>query len=225
MTGPLLASLVGIAFFDSLNPSLFVAQFYLLTTLRPVPRILSYIAGVLTVNFWGGVLLAAGLGAVFTAWFNTIPPSVIYSGIVILGVGLVGFGLWSRLEPAEPTLHKPRSLGLLHTYLLGVVVMLNELTTALPYFVAIERVVQAELSTLHSLLVLALYNLVFGLPLFVFVVLFVIYGRRFTSQLAGISGWLQRWLPRLIKIGALLLGGVLVVEGAAYFLLGRGLIW
>ncbi|HEU4324350.1 MAG TPA: hypothetical protein VFS21_14450 [Roseiflexaceae bacterium] len=56
MSLALLATIGGIALLDSLNPSLFLAQFYLLTTARPVPRILSYIGGVVAANFLGGLL-------------------------------------------------------------------------------------------------------------------------------------------------------------------------
>jgi len=59
----LLAALVGIAVVDSLNPSLFMGQFFLLTQPRPVPRSLQYIAGILTVNGMGGLLILAGIRA------------------------------------------------------------------------------------------------------------------------------------------------------------------
>jgi cytochrome c biogenesis protein CcdA len=211
MTPALILSLTGIAFVDSLNPSLFVAQFYLLTTPKPVPRIVSYIAGVLAANFLGGVLILGGARTVITEFFNSIDPATLNLLQFGLGVVLVGFGLWYKAEPQpEAEAKKPRSLLPIHTFVLGMVVMVNELTTALPYFIAIERIAQAQLDVPASIVALVLYNLVFALPLFAFLLGFVLYRERFNTQIAAINRWVQVWTPRLIKYGSLVLGIVLM---------------
>lgn len=218
----LIPSLVGIALLDSLNPSLFIAQFYLFTTPKPTPRIVSYICGVLVANFVGGVLFLTGFGAVIGNLIGQTPPLWGAGLQVALGGGLILFGLLHKAKvqaEAEPT-RKPRTAGLLAAFGFGIVVMAQELTTALPYFVAIERIVDARLSPVGNLLALGLYNLIFALPLFGFLGLFMRFRQRFTTQITRISQWIRVWTPRVMRGAALIFGGFLVVNGVGYFVGG-----
>ncbi|HEX2905553.1 MAG TPA: GAP family protein [Phototrophicaceae bacterium] len=220
MTAALFVSLIGIALLDSLNPSLFIAQFFLLTTPRPVPRLLSYIAGVLVVNFTGGVLILSGARTLVTDFFNGLSLEILFGLELTLGLAVLVFGLWYRAQADTAEAKKPRSLRPLHTFFLGMVVMVNELTTALPYFVAIERIAQAELNSGWSFAALALYNLIFSLPLVGFVLLFVVYGQQFSKHLDRIGQVVRSWTPRLIKYLSIGLGGALALDAASYFLIG-----
>ena len=224
MSAALLLAVGGIALLDSLNPSLFVAQFFLLTTNRPVPRILSYIAGVLVVNFLGGLLLLVGARAVIVSLIAQLSPSVLYGAGLALGIGLIALGLWMPLTPqvAEPA-RQPRSLSPFHTFLLGAAVMVNELTTALPYFIAIERLASAGVAGLKAVMVLVLYNLIFALPLFAFLGLFMAYGARFAAQTERISAVIARWAPRVVKYGSFALGVWLAIDASSFFLRGDAL--
>lgn len=220
----LLLSLVTIALLDSLNPSLFIAQFYLLTTPHPVPRLLSYIAGVMVVNFGGGLLILVGVRGLVADFFSSLSMSTYYSLHLLLGLALLGFGLWYRVSAEEADeARKPRSWQPLHTFFFGMVIMLNEITTALPYFVAIERIAQAQLSGLGNLFALVLYNFIFSLPLFGFVGLFVAYRQRFISQLDRISSGIQRWVPRLTKYLCIVFGALLALNAIARLVTGEGL--
>lgn len=224
MSVALLATIGGIALLDSLNPSLFLAQFYLLTTARPVPRILSYIAGVVAANFLAGLVFLAGAQALILGLLARLNPPWLYGSGLALGMGLLVFGLWMPLTPQtgeQP--RQPRSLQPIHTFILGAAVMINELTTALPYFVAIERITQAGLTIGMALVSLAIYNLIFALPLFVFLALFVTYGSRFAAQTERISAAIAVWAPRVIKYGSLLAGAFLVLNAIAFFVSGNDL--
>jgi len=221
---PFLMTIGGIALVDSLNPSLFVAQFFLLTTAKPVPRIVSYIAGVLTVNFFGGLLFLTGAQALIGGFLSQLSPSLIYGAALLLGLGLLALGIWMplTLQKSEQA-RQPQSLHPFHTFLLGAVVMVNELTTALPYFVAIGQITSAGLSGLPAVGILALYNLIFALPLFAFLGLFMVYGPRFAAQTERISAAIAVWAPRIIKYGALLVGAFLTIDAAGFFLRGDAL--
>lgn len=224
MSLALTASLVGIALFDSLNPSLFLAQFYLIATPGPVPRLVSYIAGVLLVNFVGGVLLLGGAQAFIGSFLQNLGGGVLYGAQLVLGLALLLFGL--RLKPkagADPVVKTPRSLHPGHTFLLGMVVMLNEITTALPYFFAVERISQAQLSVPGDLFALVLYNLVFALPLVGFLALFMVYRQRFAARLEQVSRAVRVWTPRVVKYGSVAFGVVLGVNAAVYLIVGRAL--
>lgn len=219
MTLTFLITLTGIAVVDSLNPSLFVTQFFLLTTRRPTGRLLAYIAGIIVVNFLGGVLILSGVSTLIGNLLMNLDARILYAGQIVIGLLLIGFGLSYRIESSEQNgVKKPQSLRLWHAFVLGMVVMLNEITTALPYFVAIERIVAADLTALQSLLALAVYNMIFSLPLFAFLGLFMIYGSRFVVQIERINRFIQAWLPRVFKYGALVLGAGLVLNGAFYLI-------
>lgn len=216
---PLILSITALAVVDSLNPTLFMAQFYLFTTPQPVARTVGYIAGILAANIAGGLLLLAGLRVFLVDLLAAVDPSALAWIQLIAGVGFVGFGLWYKADAgAEFETKKPRSLRPIHTFLLGMVVMANELTTALPYFVAIERIGVADLAAPGRLLAILLYNLIFAVPLVVFLWLFVRYGSRFEGQIAAINRWLQTWLPRLFKYGSLLFGAVLIINALRIWL-------
>lgn len=215
MNAALWGSLIGIALVDSLNPSLFLAQFYLLTTPQPIPRLLSYIAGILLVNFGGGVILLAGVQTLVTQLFSSINADVLRGGQLLLGIGCLSFGLWFKAAPRKGEQAKqPQSLHPLHTFGFGMIIMLNELTTALPYFIAIERIAQAQGGVIRDLIALLVYNAVFSAPLLGFVAFFVIFRQRFQAQLQRISQAIQLWTPRVIKYGAIIFGGVLSLNAA-----------
>lgn len=219
ITLSLLITLIGIGLVDSLNPSLFVAQFYLLTTPRPVGRILAYIAGVLLVMLVGGVLILGGFRTLLADVLTSIPPQWLLAAQVIGGVLLLVYGWRATTTPAAADdARKPRSASLAASFLLGVVVMFNEITTALPYFIALERIADAELSWGGNLLALVIYNGVFALPLFAFLAAYIRFQQRFVNQIETIKAWLARWLPVLFKYGALLLGIVLLVDAGTKLL-------
>lgn len=221
MTLSFFALLIGIALSDSLNPSLFVAQTYLLTTPQPVWRVLSYIAGILVVNFTGGLLVLSGMRTVATDWLHSLSSTTIYSLVFALGLATLVFGLWMNAgSPAESTAKQPRSLQPIHAFTLGAVVMINELTTALPYFFAIERVAQAQQGMVTNVLLLVLYNLVFAAPLFALLAWFLAYRERFAAQITRVTNAVQVWTPRVLKYGSIAFGGLLVLHAGTYLLFG-----
>lgn len=225
MTTALVASLIGLAALDSLNPSLFAALFYLLTTIRPVVRILSYIAGVLVVNFFGGLLLFFGVLETIGRLLDNLDNEVLFGIQLLAGMALVIFGFVFKAtsDSAQDVTKKLRSISPVHTFLLGMAVMLNEITTALPYFVAIERIIRAQMDTIGNLLALAGYNVVFSLPLFGFLALYVAYGQRFTSRINRLTQPVIIWTLRIIKYGSIVLGIPLVLDALVFFITGTGL--
>lgn len=68
------------------------------------------------------------------------------------------------------------------------------------------------------MLLLVLYNLVFGAPLFALLAWFVAYRQRFAAQINRVTNAVQTWTPRVLKFGAIALGGLLVLHAGAYLL-------
>lgn len=224
MTGTLLLTLIGIAILDSLNPSLFVAQFYLLTTPKPALRVISYIAGVLVVMIGGGLLILSGIRTVIAEFFASADSTLLYGLQFALGMAILLFGLWMRVSADKDVeVKKPHSLSLIHTFGLGVIVMINEITTALPYFVALEQIAQAGLNFGETLVALLIYNFFFSLPLFGFLVAFLALQQRFTVAIEKINRFIQKWTPRLIKYASIAFGAVLVLNAGAFLATGTAI--
>jgi cytochrome c biogenesis protein CcdA len=220
----ILAPVLGLALLDSLNPTLFVAQLYLMTTPRPLMRLVSYVGGVLTANFVAGLLVLGGLRTVIANFFDELSPVAVNGGLLALGLALALYGLTMKAKGGEQQVARtPKSLHPFQTYLLGLVVMASEATTALPYFVAIERMVRAGMDALGNLFVLSLYNLVFIAPLLLFIALFLAYRDRFTRQLESFNRKVAHWLPRITKWVLLVTGVMLVIYAGYYFVAGRAL--
>lgn len=212
MTLSLIVSLFIAALLDSFNPSLFVAQFYLLTTPRPTPRILTYIAGIVAAYFVGGWLLLNGAQTLMNNWLRSLDGIV---GVVLqigIGIALILFGLLYRGDGSDDA-PQPKSLHIGYTFLFGMVVVFNEIPTALPYFVALERLGAAHLSIVENAVLLFLYNLIFVIPLLLFLGLFIALRERFTENVTAITTFMQKWTPRLLKAAALIVGTLLVFGG------------
>jgi len=223
MSGALILTLTGIAALDSLNPALFVAQLYLLTTPQPTARVLTYIVGVLAVNLSGGVLLLGGARAIVGDALEALSGDTLRAITFAAGVAILAFGLSMRATPAGEA-KQPRSLRPIHGFALGAAVMLNEITTALPYFVAVERVAQAGLGLAGNAVALVIYNLVFAAPLLGFLLLFLALRARAAAPLARISAITQRWVPRAVKYGSIAFGAALALDALAYFASGTGIL-
>jgi cytochrome c biogenesis protein CcdA len=219
MMTALILGMLGLALVDSVNPSLFVTQFYLLTTERPLPRMASYIAGVLLVNLAAGLVVLMGIQFFLVDLFAQITPRVWRSLELLAGLVLVGVGLAVRgRKGTERSARLPRSLHPLHTFLLGAVITMQEVVTAAPYLIAIERIAQAQLSLLENLLLLALYNAIYIAPLLIVIGVFVASGTRMLDRLARINRAISIWLPRLFGYVCLLAGAALTIDALRFFL-------
>jgi cytochrome c biogenesis protein CcdA len=224
VTIPFLLGIAGLAIVDSLNPSLFIAQFYLLTTPKPVPRILTYILGIFVAYLAGGLVILLGLREVIGRIATDTPPLLSIGLQLVIGLGLLFAALRISGAPRPPEeAKKPRLLAPWFTFFFGMLVNLNELTTALPYFVALERMSAQGLETVSTIVVLVAYNIVFCLPLLAFLWLFMANRARFEVYIERFQAWMSRWMPRLIKIICLVIGVLLTVNSAPYFIFGRTL--
>jgi cytochrome c biogenesis protein CcdA len=211
MTFGLLGALGGIALLDSLNPSLFITQFFLFSLANPVRRIAWYTIGAVLAYFIGGLLVLLGFRTLFGQVVGMVSGGVWAWLSVGLGALLLFYG-W-RYQPKIEPLDKSLPIFGWPALVLGMVMTGNEVTTALPYFVAIERMAQAGLTLPESLGGLLWYNLIFSLPLWAFWGAFIIYRQQFTAQLGAITRWMETWLPRITKWAMLILGVLLVGYG------------
>jgi len=209
----LFIAVLGLALLDSLNPMLFAGELYVLRGAHPERRAFAFIAGVFIVMVVGGLLLAGGLTRWVATYFSRLPNEVWLHAQVALGLGLVLFGLFYRTHADVRAVRKPPS-GLFGPFLFGALLMLNEVTTAVPYFAAIAFMSEASLTPSEWFIGLLVYNLVFVVPLLMFVAVHRIYRDRFDVLSDRIDGWMRKWGPRVLRYGSIAFG-MLLLGGAA----------
>jgi cytochrome c biogenesis protein CcdA len=191
MMGILIAGIAGLALLDSLNPATIVAITLILLTRprRPILSAMAIVTGAaLTVFTLGAVVfISAGAAA-----------DVVSDGIVWLrrlAFGLAAVALFvaaaRRLRPrARQAISLPAWFSPAAALPLGVVMTGADLPNAFPYFIAIERLISAEVDTTTGLVVLAGYAVIYCLPCLVL----LLAGRVLHEH---VQPWLQRLFRRL----------------------------
>lgn len=184
MSWALLSSIAGLAALDSLNPATLVAITLILlgSRGRPVTEAGAFVLGAFTIVFVVG--LALYLGAEAAA-------SSITGALVWLRRGAFGLAALVLLISAARSLRVRRrpAIGLPHWFKpstaagLGVLVTAADLPNAFPYFIAVERLVTADLSLTTALLVLIGYGIVYCVPCLLLLAVGLSRGDRVTSAL------------------------------------------
>jgi cytochrome c biogenesis protein CcdA len=164
VTAALLAAVAGLALLDALNPATIagVAALLLAPMAHPVRAAAGFVAGAyLTVLALGAVVYlgadvaaAAGNGLV---WVRRIAFTVAAVALAVTGLRR----LRARIRPAVTV---PSWVNPLSAAVLGLVMTGADLPNAFPYFIAIERIVDADVGTTRSLAIIAGYALVYCLP-------------------------------------------------------------
>jgi cytochrome c biogenesis protein CcdA len=135
--------------------------------------------------------------------------------------------LWRRRKSlARRELPSPSPEGK-SALLLGLTIGAVELPTAFPYFAVIAAVVGSGFGPIRQLLLLAIYNFAFVLPLLIMIAILTIAPDRATQILSRSREWLQRRWPALLAGLALIVGlfvltlGLTGLAGAQHGTLGR----
>ena len=224
MTAGLLLTLFALALLDSLNPVTIAGAVFLLLTPRPVPRTLSFVAGAGLAYFAGGVLLYLGLGAVFVRVLDYLSGPWVHVLLVVLGAVMVAVGVWmQRRKPKEGSGRTFKNLHPAATFLIGASVTGSDLPTAFPLIVAVERMTSARLEIPAALAALALYVLVYAVPLLLLLSGYLLLRGRSTAFLQTAERTMKRW-SRPVTIGTLyLLGALLMLNSGGYVAFGQSL--
>lgn len=183
-----LASLLGLAVLDSLNPSALAVTIFLLLGERPyAAKVLAYVSAVFASYFGIGVLVMLGLGSL---WEHVEGPAV-YAVQGGAGALLLCYALLAPDKPRQRAGERsPRARGLGGVFLLGVTITVVEFSTAFPYLGALAILTGADLGAAGWLPILLVYNVVFVAPPLLLMALYGAFG-------AGVRGRLERLRGRL----------------------------
>jgi hypothetical protein len=210
MTAGLLAGVAGLALLDALNPATIagVALLLLAPMAHPVRAAAGFVAG--------AYLTVLGLGALVYLGAD-IAAEAVGDGLVwvrraafaVAAVALAVTGL-RRLRPRiRPAVTVPGWVNPLTAAALGLLMTGADLPNAFPYFIAIERIVNADVGAVRALLIIAGYALVYCLPCLLLLIVGVTRGDRVRRRLGALYERLgaEKKQPRSVPIatGCLLL--------------------
>jgi cytochrome c biogenesis protein CcdA len=209
-----LVALLGLA--DSANPSTVIPALWLATHNRRPGPLLAFTAGVFTVTFLAGLLLLLGPGQLA---LDALPrPDERGRSLLELSFGAVALLaaalLWRRRERTLPGgsrrfVRRPKAL-----FLLGAGIMAVELPTAVPYFAAIAVIVGGVGHLAGRIVLLAIFNFLFVLPLLLIAAARLGVGERTERRLARLDAWLRGHANRLLALMTLTGGIALTIAGA-----------
>ena len=209
-----LAIVIGIGILDSANPATLVPALYLAAGPGGVKSLAGFLAGFAAANMALGVVIALGPGEAIKrhlphAADHTKHVFELVAGGLLL---VVAAALWWQRhrvahQVAAGTKHLDRN-----SLLLGAGIAVVEVPTAVPYFAAIAVVVGSGQPPATQVLLLAVFNLCFLLPVLVLLGLRMLAGERSRAWLFRLRGRIDAWLatlaPALVALVGLALAGV-----------------
>ena len=162
MTLALMAGLAGLAFLDSFNPATLgaVALILLAAPHRPGWTALASVLGAAITVFGVGAILFISAGAAAAIGDGILVAfRFIAFGAAAVALTLAGFRRL-RARPRRP-IALPTWFGFATALPFGVILTAADLPNAFPYFIAIERLVDAGVDTGTALIALAAYTFIY----------------------------------------------------------------
>lgn len=216
MSAGLLWAVVGLALADSLNPATIVTITLILLSVRhhPVASAVSFVFGALSTVFMLGTIIFLGAGAAA----DTVSDGLIWlRRIVFLIAAITVFiaGVRRLKDRERKGIGLPSWFGVGTALPFGVLVTGADLPNAFPYFIAIERMIDADTSAGVGLLVLAGYAVIYCTPCLILLGLGIAHGDKVRARLQEIyerfaTGTAKRSIPATL-VFFLLGAGVLTI--------------
>jgi cytochrome c biogenesis protein CcdA len=192
-------AIIAIALPDCVNPSLIAGELFVATGPHPRRRAAAFALAALIVTFAFGLAIALGLGDLIRALVPKPGKTLKYALITAAGVVLMvgGLVIWLRRK-ALVTARAERRPSHGSPVVLGASIAGVELLTAFPYFAAIAIIAGSDVSNLEKLLLLALYCVVYVLPLIIIAALLAIMGERAERLLLPVGAWFTTHWPWIV---------------------------
>jgi cytochrome c biogenesis protein CcdA len=223
----LLAILTPIALLNGMLilPSNIIGIVTALSSRKPDLTAGSYISGIFLPHFIFGLLLTIGLYTAFDQardWMHEIwrDPNTLFVILqILIGAAMILFGYrLSHAGKQQSDYPSYRSMSPLKAFSVAAGLTIIKLPAAVPYFAAIDQILRAYPPVLGVLTALLFYNSVFLIPLVLIVMVRRLFGIQADRILSVVSDFFNRWGKRLMFIGLLGLGVILVLDAIGWFL-------
>lgn len=212
MSAGLFWAVLGLALADSLNPATIVTITLILLTVprRPVASALSFVLGAFSTVLVLGAIIFLGAGAAA----ETVGDGLVWLRRIVFLIAAITLFIAAvrRLKDRERKgIGLPSWFGVGTALPLGVLVTGADLPNAFPYFIAIERMIDAGITTGAGLLALAGYALIYCIPCLVLLGLGIAHGDRVRLRLQKVydrfaTGTIKRSIPTALTLALLGLG-------------------
>jgi cytochrome c biogenesis protein CcdA len=213
----LIGIVISIGLADSLNPTTIAPALYFATGERGRNRVAEFTAAVFAVYFIGGAAILVGAGNLLNSLLPHPRHHITDLVEIAVGVAMLGVAgiLWRhrhRLAEREPPDFDPHGRS---SWVLGASITAVELPTAFPYFAALAAIVGSDLDAVRDLILLALFNVCFVLPLLGILATLTFAPDSSDRLLASARDFLQRHWPAVLATVALLAGLFVVALGVS----------
>lgn len=212
MSTGLLWAILGLALADSLNPATIVTITLILLTVPryPVASAMSFVLGAFSTVFVLGAVIFLGAGAAA----DTVSGGLVWlrrTVFLIAAVTLLIAGVHRLKDREKKGIGLPSWFGVGTALPLGVLVTGTDLPNAFPYFIAIERMIDANITTGTGLLALAGYAVIYCIPCLILLALGIAHGDRVRLGLQKVydrfaTGTTKRSIPAAVALVILGLG-------------------
>lgn len=179
MSAPLLLAIAGLAALDAFNPATMLAVTLILIAAprRPATTALATVTGAALTVFVAGAALFVGASAAAGAVDGLIL-GIRFLAFAVAGGILVVSGVRRFRSRPRRRIELPAWFSPATALPFGALLTAADLPNAFPYFIAIERLVDAGVGTAEGLLVLAGYAVIYCVPCLVLLVVGLVARRR-----------------------------------------------
>lgn len=211
---------IGLA--DSLNPSTSVTGLFLASGRAPRRSVLEFAGGVFAVFLLAGLVLTLGPGRAILALVPRPTATTRYILETVAGAAMliISATLWRRHGSPDDDRKLANVNRRRPPVLLGAGIAAVELPTAFPYFAAIAAIVGSGVNLAMQVVLVAVYDAAFVLPLLVIVLVVTAGGDPAVQRLTRARRWLAEHWPALLSRLALVAGLFVVTLGVTGLTLG-----
>lgn len=207
-------SIAGLAALDSINPVELLAGIFLFTIKKPLSRFFSYTIGIFVFHLILGFILYYAFHFILDLKIFDSP--VFDRSIELIGGILLiylGFTMKNQNRGTAKAILNPTPL---QTFLLGIVITASAIPTSAAYYSALGIIANNKLPFGELSFLLIMYNIIFVLPLFILLGIYLIFKNRSEKIFEHVRNFIVRKLNKLMRIILILVGLLLIANFIEY---------
>lgn len=214
LTLSIVLSIAALALVDSINPVELAAGIFLFTTKKPIARFLPYTIGIFFFHLIVGFIFYYGFHFILDLH---IFDSHIFDRIIELigGIVLICLGILMKKKNKIKT-QAIASPSPLSTFLLGIGITASAIPTSAAYYSALGIIANDKLGFDSLGLLLLMYNLIFVLPLFILLAIYLIFQDKSQAIFEKVRNFIALHLNKILRVIVILIGLYLIVDFSLY---------